>query len=145
MTARQPGSAVKMSGQGQPGSESDMASDGAIHSAASQSASCFRPSGPAVLQPCSKATSAIVVEGPGKRGEVVHVCADPECEVHGKPNYRAEQEVAERERQREWKRQQEQRQRDRANNRLLPEAVLDSIPKALTAALRVRSISTPPR
>lgn len=35
-------------------------------------------------QPCSKAMSAIVVEGPGKRGEVVHVCADPECEVQWK-------------------------------------------------------------
>jgi ParB family chromosome partitioning protein len=54
---------------------------------------------PAEQAPCSKATAAIVVEGPGKRGEVVHVCADPECEVHGKPNYRAEQEAAERERQ----------------------------------------------
>lgn len=58
---------------------------------------------------CSKATSAIVVEGPGKRGEVVQVCADPECEVHGKPNYRAEQEAAAREREREWKCQQEER------------------------------------
>ncbi len=83
-------------------------------------------------QPCSKAMSAIVVEGPGKRGEVVHVCADPDCEVHGKPNYRAEQEAAEWERQKEWKRQQEQRQKNRANNRLLLGAVLDSIPTALT-------------
>ena len=53
---------------------------------------------------CSKATTAIVVEGPGKRGELVCVCADPECEVHGKPNFRAEQEAAEQERQKEWKR-----------------------------------------
>lgn len=51
---------------------------------------------------------------------------------NGKPNYRAEQEAAERERQEEWKRQQEQRQKNRANNRLLLGAVLDSIPKALT-------------
>ena len=40
---------------------------------------------------CSKATTAIVVEGPGKRGEIVQVCADPECEIHGKPNFRKEQ------------------------------------------------------
>jgi ParB family chromosome partitioning protein len=82
--------------------------------------------------PCSKATSAIVVEGPGKRGEVVHVCADPECEVHGKPNYRAEQEAAERERQKAWKRQQEQQQKNRENNRRLFDAVLDRLPKTLT-------------
>ena len=68
---------------------------------------------PAQQPQCSKATSAIVVEGPGKRGEIVHVCADPESEVHGKPNFRAEQEAAERERQKEWKRQEEQRQKHR--------------------------------
>jgi hypothetical protein len=72
------------------------------------------------------------VEGPGKRGEVVHVCADPECEVHGKPNYRAEQEAVERERQKAWKRQQEQQQKNRDNNRRLLDAVLDRIPKTLT-------------
>lgn len=80
---------------------------------------------------CSKATAAIVVEGPGKRGEVVKVCADPECEVHGKPNYRAEQEAAERERQKAWKRQQEQQLENRENRRLF-DAVLDRIPKTLT-------------
>jgi len=73
-----------------------------------------------------------VVEGPGKRGEIVHVCADPECEVHGKPNFRAEQEAAERERQKAWKRQQEQRQKHRDDNRRLLGAVLDRMPKALT-------------
>lgn len=82
--------------------------------------------------PCSKATAAIVVEGPGKRGEVVHVCADPECEVHGKPNYRAEQEAAERERRKAWKRQQEQQLKNREHNRRLFDAVLDRIPKTLT-------------
>lgn len=82
--------------------------------------------------PCSKATAAIVVEGPGKRGEVVQVCADPECEVHGKPNYRAEQEAAERERQKAWKRQQEQQLKNRENNRRLFDAVLDRIPNTLT-------------
>jgi ParB family chromosome partitioning protein len=89
-------------------------------------------SAPAEQAPCSRATTAIVVEGPGKRGEVVHVCADPECEVHGKPNYRAEQEAAERERQKVWKRQQEQQQKNRENNRRLFDAVLDRIPKTLT-------------
>jgi ParB family transcriptional regulator, chromosome partitioning protein len=83
---------------------------------------------------CPDATAAVVVEGPGRRGELVQVCVDPECEVHGKPNYRAEQEAAERERQREWKRQQEQRQKNRDKNRRLLDAVLDCIPKALTRA-----------
>ncbi len=63
---------------------------------------------------------------------MVHVCADPEREVHGKPNYRAEQEAAERERQKAWKRQQEQQQKNRENNRRLFDAVLDRIPKTLT-------------
>jgi ParB family transcriptional regulator, chromosome partitioning protein len=82
--------------------------------------------------PCSKATSAIVVEGPGKRGEVVQVCADPECEVHGKPDYRAEQEKSAQEREREWKRQQEERAKHRETNRRLLDAVLNAVPKSLT-------------
>jgi len=84
--------------------------------------------------PCSRATDAIVVEGPGKRGELVHVCADPDCEVHGKPNFRAEQEAAERERQKEWKQREEQRQKHRDHNRRLLDAVLEHIPKTLTRA-----------
>jgi len=84
--------------------------------------------------PCSRATDAIVVEGPGKRGELVHVCADPDCEIHGKPNFRAEQEAAERERQKEWKQREEQRQKHRDHNRRLLDAVLEHIPKTLTRA-----------
>ena len=84
--------------------------------------------------PCSRATDAIVVEGPGKRGELVHVCADPDCEVHGKPNFRAEQQAAERERQKEWKQREEQRQKQRDHNRRLLDAVLEHIPKTLTRA-----------
>jgi ParB family chromosome partitioning protein len=87
---------------------------------------------PAEPAPCSRATSAIVVEGPGKRGQVVQVCADPECEVHGKPNHRAEQEAAARQREREWKRQQEERAKHRDANRRLLDAVLDAVPKSLT-------------
>jgi hypothetical protein len=83
---------------------------------------------------CSKGTSAIVVEGHGKRGELVHVCADPDCEVHGKPNSRAEQEAAERERQKEWKRQEERRQKHRDHNRRLLDPVMERIPKTLTRA-----------
>jgi ParB family transcriptional regulator, chromosome partitioning protein len=89
----------------------------------------------AAQQPqCSKATAAIVVEGPGKRGEIVHICADHECEVHGKPNFRAEREAVERERQKEWKRQEEQRQKHRDHNQRLLDAVLERIPKVLTRA-----------
>jgi ParB family chromosome partitioning protein len=83
---------------------------------------------------CSKATTAIVVEGPGKRGEIVHVCADPECHIHGRPNFRAEQEAAERERKKEWKRREDQRQKHRDHNRHLLDAVLERIPKTLTRA-----------
>ncbi|HJT71303.1 MAG TPA: ParB/RepB/Spo0J family partition protein [Terriglobales bacterium] len=83
---------------------------------------------------CSKATAAIVVEGPGKRGELVQICADPECEVHGKPNFRVEQEAAQRERQEEWKRHEEERQKNRDHNRRLLDAVLNCIPKKLARA-----------
>ena len=83
---------------------------------------------------CAKATTAIVVEGPGKRGELVQICADPECEVHGKPNFRAEQEAAQKERQEEWKRHEEQRQKNRDQNRRLLDAVLQCIPKRLSRA-----------
>ena len=82
--------------------------------------------------PCSKATSAVVVKGPGKRGDVVQVCADLECEDHGKPNYRAEQEKAVREREREWKRQQEVGAKHQKANRRLLDAVLNAFPKSLT-------------
>jgi hypothetical protein len=68
------------------------------------------------------------------RGEIVHICADPECEIHGRPNFRAEQEAVERQRQKEWKRQQEQRQTHREHNRRLLDAVLERIPKTLTRA-----------
>ena len=83
---------------------------------------------------CDRATRAIVVEGPGKRGEVVQVCADPECEVHGKPNYKAEQEELTRRRESEWKRKQEQQQKIVEKNRRLFEAVLAKAPKTLSQA-----------
>lgn len=84
--------------------------------------------------PCPKATTAIVVEGPGKPGELVQVCADPECKVHSKPNYRAEQEAAARQREEEWKRGQQAREKNRENNRRLLDAVLEKVPKVLTRA-----------
>ncbi len=83
---------------------------------------------------CAKATTAIVVEGPGKRGELVQICADPECEIHDKPNFRAEREAAQKERQEEWKRHEEQRQKNRDQNRRLLDAVLQCIPKRLSRA-----------
>lgn len=84
--------------------------------------------------PCSKAAPAIVVEGPGQRGEIVQVCTDPECEVHGKPDYRAEQEAAARQREQEFKRQQQERQKNQESNRRLLDAVLQHVPKTLTRA-----------
>lgn len=82
--------------------------------------------------PCSKASPAIVVEGPGQRGEIVQVCTDPECEVHGKPDHRAEQEAAARQREHEFKRQQQERQKNQESNRRLLDAVLQHVPKTLT-------------
>ena len=80
-----------------------------------------------------KASLAIVVEGPGQRGEIVQVCTDPECEVHGKPDHPGEQEAAARQREQEFKRQQQERQRNRRDRRLL-DAVLQRVPKILTRA-----------
>lgn len=90
--------------------------------------------GETLKQQCSKATPAIVVEGPGQRGELVQVCTDPECEVHAKPNHRAEQEAATREREEQWERQQQQRQKNQESNRRLLDAVLQHVPKTLTRA-----------
>ncbi len=73
-----------------------------------------------------------MVEGPGKRGEIVQICADPECEIHGRPNHRAEQEAAAKLREREWKRQQERQTKARSENVRMLDAVLDALPKALT-------------
>jgi len=81
---------------------------------------------------CSKATNAIVIEGPGKRGEIVQVCVDPECEVHGRPNHRAEQEVMARAREEEWKQREREEKKNRENNRRLLDAVLERVPRTLT-------------
>jgi hypothetical protein len=73
---------------------------------------------------CEHATRAIVVEGPGKRGELVHVCANSDCPVQGKPNYKAEQEALNRQREAEWKARQEQQRRMTKKNQRLLDAVL---------------------
>ena len=73
-----------------------------------------------------------MVEGPGKRGEVVQICADPACEVHGKPDRRAEQEAAVQARQEEWKRRELQAEKNRTNNRRLLDRVLHNAPVTLT-------------
>ena len=50
---------------------------------------------------CTKATSAIIMENSGKRGEILRVCTDTECPVHGKPSHdRAEQEAVAQQRRR---------------------------------------------
>jgi hypothetical protein len=81
---------------------------------------------------CASATNAIVVEGPGKRGETVQVCADPECELHSRPNHRAEDEEARRMREEERNRRELERDRIREANRRLLDTVLGQIPAALT-------------
>ncbi len=82
--------------------------------------------------PCAKATTAIVVEGPGKRGEVVQVCADPQCGVHGNPDHRAEDEAAERLREEERNRREQERVQNRDANRRLLDSVLERIPTTLS-------------
>ena len=84
--------------------------------------------------PCSTATSAIVVEGPGKRGEIIQVCADSTCAVHGKPNHRAEQENITRQRQEEWQARQQERAANQEKNRQLLDSVLGQIPEVLKRA-----------
>jgi ParB family transcriptional regulator, chromosome partitioning protein len=81
---------------------------------------------------CAKATSAIVVEGPGKRGEVVQVCTDPECEVHGKPNHSAEDEESERLREEERSHREQERNQIRESNLRLLDSVLKKTPATLT-------------
>jgi ParB family chromosome partitioning protein len=82
--------------------------------------------------PCEKATNAIVVEGPGKRGEVVQVCADPDCEVHGTPIHTVEDEEAERQQEEERTRREQERNQNREANRLLLDSVLKEVPATLT-------------
>lgn len=83
---------------------------------------------------CSNATPAIVVEGPGKRGEIVQVCTDPKCEVHGKPDYTAQEEAAAQGREQERQRLQQQREKNREINRGMLDTVLQHLPKALARA-----------
>ena len=83
-------------------------------------------------KPCPAVTPAIVVEGPGKHGQVLEICADPECKVHGKPNHRAEQEAAIRQRTEQWETQERERAKNQERNRALLDGVLDGLPKALT-------------
>lgn len=82
-------------------------------------------------RPCANAKSAIVVEGPGRRGEVVQVCTKPECEVHGTPNRSAEEAEAELAREEERNRREEERARNREANCRLLDNVLACIPAKL--------------
>ena len=84
---------------------------------------------------CTKATSAIIMDNSGKRGEILRVCTDPECPVHGKPNHdRAEQEAVAQQRQEEWKQRQQECDKNRETNRSLLDEVLTRIPKVLARA-----------
>ena len=79
-------------------------------------------------------TPAIVVEGPGRRGEVVQVCTEADCDVHGRVDHRAEREAEAREREAEWKQRQAARERNLENNRQLLDATLERIPKSFVRA-----------
>ena len=82
-------------------------------------------------QSCRRSVSAIVVEGPGRRGEIVEVCADPECEVHGRADHRTEREAAALERKEEQSRRALEQENNRQNNRRLLDLVLDNLPTTL--------------
>lgn len=82
--------------------------------------------------PCSRATKAIVVEGPGRRGEIVEVCADPSCEVHGQPHWKVEQEAAAKQRHDQLERAWRERQKHKENNVRILDSVLAKLPKVLT-------------
>ncbi len=87
---------------------------------------------PSAPNRCPRATAAVVVEGPGKRGEIVTVCADPSCPVHGKADEQAEREEAIQQRQEEWRKAQEVREQQRAQNRELLDSVLSRKPAELS-------------
>jgi ParB family transcriptional regulator, chromosome partitioning protein len=80
---------------------------------------------------CDHGTRAIVVEGPGKRGEIVQVCADPECEVHGKPTHRAEQGAVAQQREEEHSRRALEQEMNRQNNRRMLDKFLENVPTTL--------------
>ncbi len=86
---------------------------------------------PSAPNRCPRATAAVVVEGPGKRGEIVTVCADPSCPIHGKVDEQAEREEAIQHRQEEWRKAQEARAQQRAQNRELLDSVLSRQPAEL--------------
>jgi hypothetical protein len=79
-------------------------------------------------------TPAIVVEGPGRRGEVLQVCVDSDCAVHGRPNHREAQEAEAQARAAEWKERQAERERNREKNLQLLNSTLKIAPKSLTRA-----------
>ncbi len=74
------------------------------------------------------------IEGPGKRGEVIQVCADSACAIHGKPNHRAEQEAASQQREEKWRARQQELAANQQRNRKLLDSVLIRIPKVLKRA-----------
>lgn len=79
---------------------------------------------------CKSATAAIAVEGPGKRGELVEICTDPQCPTHGKPVHQHRQ-VETQKQESEWKRHQTKRLRNQERNSRLLEAVLEHTPDRL--------------
>jgi len=83
---------------------------------------------------CANATSAIVMDSSGKRGEILQVCTDPECAIHGKPNHRAEREAVSRQREEERKSRQQECEKNQETTRSLLDEVLNRIPKVLARA-----------
>ena len=71
---------------------------------------------PAIQKPCDKMTDAIVMDG-GTRGQIVKVCADPDCRVHHSDRPSPEQ--LQRDRQQERKRIEKEKVAITARHRIL--------------------------
>jgi hypothetical protein len=83
---------------------------------------------------CTHATPGIAVEGSGRRGELLQVCANPNCESHGKADYRTAQEAETEQRHSEWQQRQAEREKHRKDNRRLLESTIKQVPKSLCRA-----------
>jgi ParB family chromosome partitioning protein len=85
---------------------------------------------PAIQKPCEKMTDAIVMDG-GTRGQIVKVCADPNCRVHH--GDRPSPQQLQRDRQQERKRIEKEKIAITARHRILA-AVLERVSVPLKKA-----------
>ena len=85
---------------------------------------------PAIQKPCEKMTDAIVMDG-GTRGQIVKVCADPNCRVHHGDRPSTQQ--LQRDRQQERKRIEREKIAITTRHRILA-AILERVPVPMKKA-----------